>query len=61
MGQSCWKDISYIGHMDISATVVRTIYRTLVITSYGYQWDRVVRTIYRTLVIASYGYQWDSC
>ena len=47
--------------MDISGTVDRTIYRTLVVTSYGYQWDRVVRTIYRTLVIASYGYQWDSC
>ena len=46
--------------MDISWRVVRTIYRTLVIASYGYQWDRVVRTIYRTLVIASYGYQWDS-
>ena len=45
--------------MDISGTVVRTIYRTLVIASYGYQWDRVVKTIYPILVIASYGYQWD--
>ena len=47
--------------MDISGTVVRTIYRTLVVASYGYPWGGVVRTIYRTLVIASYGYQWDSC